>query len=134
MVRLLRAAATGLAALVALYLAGLAVIAALRILVTQSGAPEVFTRMESELAPASVAGALAALALGLIFAPVRGDWRGLIGFAPAAAFVLVVLVQAGVDPLDVPVLSFLIAMLFVGTMCGMALAAMIWTRERKPIL
>jgi len=134
MVRLLRAAATGLGALVALYLAGLAVLAALRLIVTQGGASEVFTRMESVLAVASVAGSLAAFSVGLVFAPVRGDWRGLVGFVPAAAFVLVLLVQTGVDPLEVPVLSFLIAMLFVGTMCGMALAAMIWTRERKPIL
>jgi hypothetical protein len=134
MVRLLRAAATGLGALVALHLAGLALIAALRLLVTQGGASEAFARMEGELAAASVAGALAAFAFGLIFAPIRGDWRGLLGFAPAAVLVLVLLLRAGVDPLDVPVLSFLIAMLFVGTMCGMALAAMIWTRERKPIL
>ena len=134
MVRLLRAAATGLGALVALHLAGLAVIAALRLLVTQGGASETFARLEGELAGASVAGALAAFALVLIFAPGRGDWRGLVGFAPAAVFVLVLLLRAGADPLDIPVLSFLIAMLFVGTMCGMALAAMIWTRERKPIL
>jgi hypothetical protein len=134
MVRLLRAAATGLGALVALHLAGLGVVAALRLLVTQGGASETFARLEDELAGASVAGALAAFALSLIFAPVRGDWRGLVGFAPAAVFVLVLLLRAGADPLDIPVLSFLIAMLFVGTMCGMALAAMIWTRERKPIL
>jgi hypothetical protein len=134
MVRLLRAAATGLGALIALYLSGLAFLAALRLLLTQNGASELFTRMEGELAVASIAGSLAAFALGLIFAPIRGDWRGLVGFAPAAAFVLVLLIRADVDPLEVPVLSFLIAMLFVGTICGMALAAMIWTRERKPIL
>lgn len=129
MVRLLRAAATGLGSLVSLYLVGLAVVALLRTLVTQDGAAAIFLGIEEVLPACAVAGAAVALALGLLFAPSRGDWRGLVGFAPALTLVLAVFLTTGLDPLDLPASAFGIAMLFVGSLCGMALAALIWKRQ-----
>jgi hypothetical protein len=134
MVRLIRAAATSLGSLITLYLSGYAVLALLRALVTEQGAEATFSVIESELPFASAMGAAVAFFLGLIFAPTRGDWRGLVGFGPAYVAVFLLLDRTELDPLDVPAMSFLIAMLALGTLSGVALAAMIWTRERRPIL